>query len=315
MTAERNLILVHQPGSQDVRDFYQIASYVQEIAPDIETFIANNGSRCSVTRKQAARRPTLVFSPGNLIAFKPSRGKVYAGRPISKLDQMVQFQKCGLPVPEFVELRSDTIITPEEWGEFVLVKGSNSIYASRARGMALLRTTSVAYKPQHEFPNNHPGRHGPVFLQRFINTGLHPSHCRVLTLFGHPLWAVRNTSRVPLLSPDISDAELESLIISPSRDAGWSRELLFEQDVIALACRAYHAFPDIPLQACDIIRDASSKTLYLLEINPGGNTWVFSRKSTPQTIQELGGIEPASQFDAFRTAARVLVEKTRAEAQ
>ena len=315
MSAERNLILVHQPGSQDVQDFSKISSYVREFAPDIEIFIANNEIRNSVTRKKAARLPTLIFSPGNLISFTPLRGKVYAGRPISKLDQMNQFKKCGLPVPDFVELRPDTAITPAEWGEVVLVKGSDPIFASRARGMTLQRTTRVSYTPRHVFPKDHPGRYGPMFVQKFIDTGPLPIQCRVLTLFGRPLWAVKNISRVPRGSFDVPDAELKALTINPSRKAGWSRQLLFEEDVLSLASRAYQAFPDVPLQACDIIRDVSSQNLYLLEINPGGNTWVFSRKSTPQTIQELDGIEPISQFDAFKTAARILVEKTRAEAQ
>ena len=41
MTPDRNLVLVHTDGYQDVADFQEIAKYVQELAPDIEVFIAS----------------------------------------------------------------------------------------------------------------------------------------------------------------------------------------------------------------------------------------------------------------------------------
>jgi hypothetical protein len=47
MTIERNLILVHPPGYQDVEDFHEIARVVQELAPDIEALIASSGARSS----------------------------------------------------------------------------------------------------------------------------------------------------------------------------------------------------------------------------------------------------------------------------
>ena len=41
-------------------------------------FIARNDLRCSVTRRQAGKRPTLIFSPGNLLEFRPVRGRLAA---------------------------------------------------------------------------------------------------------------------------------------------------------------------------------------------------------------------------------------------
>ncbi len=51
MTIERNLVLVHTPGYQDVADFQVIAGKVQELAPDIEVYIASNNISSSVTRR------------------------------------------------------------------------------------------------------------------------------------------------------------------------------------------------------------------------------------------------------------------------
>ena len=108
MTVERNLILVHTQGYQDAADFAAIAQHVQELAPDIETFIASKNIPSSATRRRAGRRPTLIFSPGRLLEFRPMRGRVYAGSPIPKLEQLSRFKAAGLPVPPSTEITPDT---------------------------------------------------------------------------------------------------------------------------------------------------------------------------------------------------------------
>ena len=75
--AERNLILVHRKGFWDIADFFAIRDVIAARAPDIEVFIVDNHAPHSVTRRQAARRPTLVFSPTPLLEFKPARGRIY----------------------------------------------------------------------------------------------------------------------------------------------------------------------------------------------------------------------------------------------
>src|SRR5690242_12976050 len=122
MTPDRNLVLVHTDGYQDVADFQEIAKYVQELAPDIEVFIASNDIPSSTTRRRAARRPTLVFSPGNLLEFRPVRGKIYAGRAIPKLEQLSRFKAAGLPVPAFAEISPDVVLPPQAFGPLVVVK-------------------------------------------------------------------------------------------------------------------------------------------------------------------------------------------------
>jgi hypothetical protein len=53
----------------------------------------------------------------------------------------------------------------------------------------------------------------------------------------------------------------------------------------------------------------------VLEINPGGNTWVFSRENTAKVVAELGGYDIKQQFNAFETIANALIERTRLEAE
>ncbi|MEJ0097458.1 MAG: hypothetical protein WDM84_05355 [Bauldia sp.] len=65
-----------------------------------------------------------------------------------------------------------------------------------------------------------------------------------------------------------------------------------------------------------LLRDERTGKLYVIELNAGGNTWHFSsmffaeaRRKDPEFT-----VKRRRQFDAMRTAARVLVARTNAEA-
>ena len=301
---ERHLVLVHQPRAQDRNDFEEIAALVRRKAPDIEVFIASNETPSSVTRRQAAKRPSLVFSPVYLRYFEPSRGKVYSGQLLTKQQQMARFVAAGLPVPPFW-FGSGGRPAPDTFGEFVLVK-SALLGASRGKNIVLMRTAAaMAALP----------RLGDVFLQRFIDTGTYPSYYRVYTIFGRPVAAHKNTSTVARSAHDATDDALENSIVQARRDTGQTKTFCHEQDVLELAAQVWKALPEVPFHGCDIIREEATGKLYVLEINPGGNTWVFSRENTASVIAELGGADLKQQFNAFETIADALIERTRLEAE
>ena len=88
-TPERNLVLVHTQPFQARAHFEQVRQILRERAPDIEVFIVDNAQTQSVTRRKAAQRPSLVFSPVALDRFRPMRGKLYAEYPhFMRLDQI-----------------------------------------------------------------------------------------------------------------------------------------------------------------------------------------------------------------------------------
>ena len=92
------------------------------------------------------------------------------------------------------------------------------------------------------------------------------------------------------------------------------RYATYDPCFLDLAAAAYRAMPDVALQACDIVREKTGKP-YLLEVNPGGGTWMFSSpNNAPSYRTHLGTDDLTAEFDAFRTCARVLIERTRAEA-
>lgn len=309
MAARRNLILVHSDGWQDVADLTAIKAHVETTAPDIEVFIASNMARSSYTRRKAAGRPTLVFSPVQLLSFQPERGKIYAGQPMSKLVEMQRLAAAGMPVPEFEEIRPGTVLSAEVYGPYVIVKPSFA-WASWGSGVELRCTENVRYRAAEEFPENHPGRRGPMVAQKFIDCG-RAMTCRVLTLFGAPIFTYCReatkelalaTRREPFTPADFMPAPPDSIAY-----------VTHDAEMLAFAAAAYRAMPDVALQACDILRGKDG-ALHILEINPGGGTWMFSSKTASGYKARLGIGDLAGPFDAFRTCARVLIERTRAEA-
>jgi D-alanine-D-alanine ligase-like ATP-grasp enzyme len=87
----------------------------------------------------------------------------------------------------------------------------------------------------------------------------------------------------------------------------------FDEDVLDLARRTFRAFPEIPVQGMDIIRDVHTGQLYVLEVNPGGATWHLS-SSLGKRLQERNGYSYYEQFDALSVVADQLIAVTRREA-
>jgi hypothetical protein len=308
---ERNLVLVHSNRWQDRADFEIIKSHVEALAPDIAVFIASNDIPSSIVRKRAASRPTLIFSPIQILSFKPARGKIYAGTPMSKIEEMRRLLAAGLPVPDFEVIDPDIRLSPDHHGPFVIVKPSYS-FASFGQGIELRRTSTLRFRASTEFGEEHPGRQAPMLAQKFIDCG-YPMSCRVLTIFGEPIFTYYRQSTKPMnLAPDKDIFEQHEYLPTPPDRITF---VTHEPDILELARNAYRAIPEAALQACDIVREKETGRLYLLEVNPGGGTWMFSSENSAGYKQSLGTNDLTAEFDAFRTVAGVLVERTRAEAE
>jgi hypothetical protein len=309
--AIRNLVLVHEPFVQDRADLEAIAREIHAMAPDIEVFVPSNDTRSSTTRKQASRRPTLVFSPTELRSFQPLRGKIYAGSLISKEMQLQRLDKAGVPVPDFAVLCDDFELDPDRFGPILMVKPT--VLTSHGLGMEMVQTAVLAGLKWRHHPVVRTAGAAPVIAQKFIDTGEYPSHYRILTLFGEPIFAFRalSTVRRPAF-----DAAPEVLAAGPFMAKHGHRRLIVpvEPDVLDLARKTFEAIPEVALHGVDIIRETGTARLFVLEINPGGNTWSFSSKWAALLKTELNMPDLAAQFDAWKTCARVLVHRTRSEA-
>ncbi|HWL92995.1 MAG TPA: ATP-grasp domain-containing protein [Phycisphaerae bacterium] len=299
----RNLIIVHTPGAQDVSDFLKVKQLIAERAPEIEVFLVANDAPQSVTRKKASGRPTLIFSPYYLQSFQPARGKIYAGRILTKLRQVRMLEDAGIPVPKAFFLNEDTKLDRAKWGDYVILKPNVGSRGSGVRLSPFGRIFDNARElgwPQTAY-----------LVQKFIDTGPYPTEYRALTVFGEPVYCNRVTSQEkrPDLTPDMP---MDGRIASNSGPRASTP--CYDEDVLDLARRTFHAFPQVPVQGMDIIRDVHTGELHVLEVNPGGATWHLSSQ-LGKRLQERNGYSYYEQFDAISVIADRLIHVTRREAE
>ena len=305
----RTLILVNHPGRQKRQDFEEIKAKIEAFAPNIDVQIVEAGGPANEIDEHAWQRPCLVVSFATPIGFRPKRGLIYCCRQIPKFKQLENLDRAGIPVPLSAQLEFGKQLNRKFWGPLVVLKPTTPGFMSQG-AVYLMRTERVAELAETVFPAGHPSRRMPVIVQRFIDTGERPSCYRTLTLFGEPLyclWFAVATPRPPL---DDSDELLLTAKIATNGEYGSGFYVAYDSDVLMLARRVYAAFPAIPLQGVDIIREQGTGRLYVLEINAGGNTWHFSSRHIEHVPNALPRAERIAQFGAWDVAARVLISKT-----
>jgi hypothetical protein len=321
---ECNLVLIHR-GPEYLRDFEDIARRIVAIDSGIAVSVIDPRVRRVLTDKEW-QMPTLTVAL--LADFKAEirRGPVLMNRQIHKPRQHRIFAEAGLPSPPIVHFVPGQKLDPILFGEFVVLKPIDPQYASYGRGVQLFRRRKLETMRYSDFPQDHfiHRDHKGFIVQRFIDIGPMIPIYRVLTLFGVPLYCWLAREKVPLPPIAGTDEEIEQLRIT---NAGSFRERLMcnDTDVHELGRRVGEAFPDIPLLGTDILREEKTGRLFVLECNPGGNTWHFSSKQTAGVRRQMGGMGLVGerkaelmgrqmlidQFGAFARAAELLVRKTR----
>ncbi len=307
---KRNLLLVSYKDGPIGQSLGEVARLVREMAPEIHSRVVSD-RRYRFQRIPMALRPTLVFSPTPLRRLRPLRGAVYQGSLMPKSRECELLTAQGVPVPRWTRLTEDAPPDLSGFGPYVVVKPD---LAMRGAHVRIVRKNRVRWKPA---PRSLDPHNKDSLVQEFIYTGKWPVTYRVSTLFGEVLYAIRgegNHARRPLMDRYAFSGGRDvggTSIVGSARDSEWS--LTDDAAVLAIAKRAHAAFPGIPLLGVDVIREAETGKLYVLETNPGGWTWHFTSHNG-LAIQARFGFDLAGQFDALRKAAQILAEKTRADA-
>jgi hypothetical protein len=307
-----NLILVHQQAKQDRADFVTIARQVGERAPDIRAFVVDTKETGWAEPRFESSAPTLTVSPMPIKRFAPPRGAVCQGHEFPKDEQYRRLAKLGVPLPDWTVIAPDTVLDPAQWGPYVVVKPA---LGRKGAEIFIKKTGRVRYKPPEQFAEGHPVRKAPLLAQRFIYTGKWPSNFRVVTFFGRALlcWHCEAAHHyVPLHSRWDFKAKGGITVVSNKVDSSY--RLARDADVIALAEQAHAAFPDQPLLGTDIVRDADSGKLYVIECNPRGDAWLVS-SDMGRMIEAANRLNFMEQFGALEIAADTLVRETRARAR
>jgi len=312
-----NLILVNHPDGQGRQDFYEIASSIEALEPRIEVHIAQHdlAPEANGLAADVWTRPTLAVAFRSPRVFRPKRGVLYAGFPFNKFVQLKKFHDAGIPVPPTLVYVFGRALERGFWGDYVIMKPSHIGLMSRGRHIHLMRTERVAELAERLFPATHPARSAPILVQRFIDTGIHPANYRVLCLFGEPLLCMEYKLKEPRPSLDAPDEALLNTPIASNTDGLYHHALLAPPEILDFARRVAKVMPEIPLQGIDIIREDGTGRLFVLENNPGGNTWHFSSKISEDGRKEITREQRIAQFGAWDVAARVLAERTLKEAR
>ncbi len=306
-----NLILVNQRTKQDLADYEAIAGLIAESAPDILVSIVDTKHEGDMPAPFDPRQPALTVSPMPIKHFVPPRGAVSQGFEYPKGDQYDALSRIGIPIPEWVRIAPDTTLDPAVWGPYVVVKPE---LGRNGAGIWIMRTGRVRYRDPASFPEDHPARKAPLIAQRFIYTGRWPANYRVATLFGAALmcWHCEASHDfVPLESRwDFAPGGIS--VVSNKKNSRY--RLADDADVIALAERAHAAFVEQPLLGVDIVRDADTGELFVIECNPRGDTWLIS-SDLGRKIEQANGLQFEPQFGGRRVAARALARETHARAR
>jgi hypothetical protein len=320
---ERLLVLVMNPARAEFDDFLEISREIQRLAPSIAIHILTSLDKPEAVPAHKWKWPALTIGIGTGLGnFIPARGGIMQAQTVKKLDQFERFKSLGIATPVTARLDEKQDYPEEVWGEFVVLKtlplkltsGGEDIRMMRTRRLARLCATGEIWSVL--------GNRTPRLVQAFVDTGRTPTSWRILTLLGRPLHCVKNMC--PVLRPelDADDGEIESSIVAtnhhnlPQPFVGSDmRSQEFEPEILEFAKRVSQAYPRIPLQGIDAVRDVNTGKLYALEINGGGNTWHFSSPRAAKSRAEgLTREIRISQFNAWKVAAEALIAAVTAEA-
>ena len=302
-----NLILLANRGVNQEGDFTKVADFVREYAPEVRPIVTLDREH-RWRRHLWSFRPTFVFSAVPVEHFQPRRGVIYQGNSLAKSEEYAALERAGVPYPRYRLLTKEDPQPQDlaELGQYVVLKPDRG---GRGAMVKIVRSGRARWEPAE---TRIAGESEAMLAQEFIYTGPWPASYRVTTLFGQALWSLKveaDKSRAPLApGPDAFKQTPGVTVVSNSKRCVMS--LNYDQEIIAFAEGAHAALPQIPLLGVDVIRDATSGKLYVVELNSSGYVWHFSSPLGMRAQKEFG-FSLAGQFDGLRKAAHILADRAR----
>lgn len=292
-------------------DLFALAERIERLAPEIEVAVAGRRRAQQWKLLPHAFRPTLTIRFSGLKRRRFLCGRILHCPMLPKHVELERLRAAGIPVPDWVVIEPGTRLDPAVWGPYVVVKPT---VGGMGADIRIRRTGRVCYEAPESAEPGQAIRKGPLIAQRFIYTGPWAVSYRVCTFLGRALYSLRieqshEKRRLEGRWEFAGSAQGGGIqIIAPSKTSTYS--LADDEDVIALAERAHRlAFPDYPLLGFDLVRDAESGALSVLEANTCGAVLHLS-SSIGISMQRAQGIDLYSQFGALDRAAEQLVEAT-----
>lgn len=313
----RNLIIIADPDAVDIGDFAEVGRRVARLDPAIQVFLGTPRDSGELVPAHRWQFPSLTVAIGGLGQFKPTRGKVYYNRQLSKWRQYELLRKASIAVPRTVLFEPGIDIDPALWGAHVVVKSSGLQGTSSARTGLIVRTSAL--RTPDRLPEEVTSLlAGPeTLIQEFVPTGAHPTSIRVGTFLGAVIHMMSKSSGMVLpdiFAPDFLCTIGDSNAEDASAKQHGARKLFFDPEAAHLGRRISEVFEGLPLLGIDVLRHEKTGKLFALEVNPGGNTWQFSSHHAASGREVIGKQDRVRQFDAWNTCARRLAEVCHAQA-
>ena len=297
-------------------DLEALAEHVRARAPEIDVVVTSRHRADQWRLLPRAFRPTLTVVFGRLRKRLWVHGQVLDCPRFPKHVELEKLRAAGVAVPDFVLIEPGTRLDPAVWGPYVVVKPT---LGARGAEVRIRRTTRVRFEPPEGFAPGHPIHRGPLLAQRFVYTGPWAVCYRVCTFFGRALycWRVEQSHAKRRLDSRWKFGGSAGgggvQIIAPSLTSTYS--LVDDTELIAAAERAHRlAFPDYPYLGFDLVRDAETGEVSVLEANTGGNVLHLS-STMGSSIQREHGLDFHRQLGALDRAAERLIEITRRRAR
>jgi predicted metal-dependent HD superfamily phosphohydrolase len=251
-----------------------VADHLREVAPDVRPSVWTD-RHYRWQKFLLATRPTFAFSPLPPKQFLLPRGVVACGANLSKSEEYAALERAGIPVPRYRVLTEENPKPADlkELGEYVVLKPDRG---GRGAKIRIVRSGRAKWEPVE---TKIGGQSEALVAQEFIYTGKWPVSFRVTTLYGQVLWSLRqeaDRSRTPLAGSDGDAFKKAGGVTVVSNSKGCTMQLNFDAEVIAFAERAHAAaLPEVPLLGIDVIRDALTGRLYVVELNSVGRGVAF----------------------------------------
>lgn len=303
----RTLILVAQPYYIDTRDITSIAESIRRAAPDLDVFVVGSGDNLTLLDDRIWKNPVLTVSFGPTGSLAPRRGPVFANRAIPKIEQYRALSAAGVSTPRTAMFEPGLKLDPAEWGSLVILKPAALEQTSTGRGLRLVRTASFASGAAADMSF---ATGADYLVQQFIDTGPRFSVYRNLTLFGETIY--QNLAVAPDLHPDLDapDCDVGAIVPEPAR--GRTVPSPSDDDaVMDFARQAAAVFPTFPLLGLDIVREAQTGQLHVIEVNAGGNVWHLSSPRTAPWRSTDRTVKYVRMFNPYQRAAEVLAATAR----
>jgi hypothetical protein len=302
-----NLVLatLREDPEDTAADLESIARHVEAIDPRIRAVVLRKGRIHRLLRSHLWALPSLSIVGQLSGRQRLLPGRLLTSRLLLKDSEYKRLAAAGFPVPKWTLIAPDTVLDPAEWGPYVVKKPNDG---GRGANVRIKRVRRVRYEPPETLETY--GRRG-MLAQEFIYTGEWPQSFRVMTLLGQAILCYHQITigrGKPLLHRWGFEAAPGTPVVSNTRDMQVT--MVKDPEVISLCERAHRsAFPDVPLLGFDVIRDAETGKLYILECHPHGPSWLFSSISG-RSIQEKSQVDFVAQYDGLRKCAEILAEAT-----